>query len=206
MKVRYTVLLVTLLGFDEGSASGQSSGTSLTISATPLQKEYCRGDSDLAWLRVRSQVEITNHTKGRTLSLNKQDLHVNSIQVAKQIEDSSTKPYQVNISQTWIVGPSASLDHLDPALFLTLKPGRSVLTEISFSVPVSVQAGKDVSGTVPPGKYLVVLGVSGWQGSEDLASKVEAKLKELGNIWQGTIRSLPMSLSVEFPTQIESCK
>jgi hypothetical protein len=196
--------LILALGTPVWGQSGNSIPLGLTVK--PIKKSFCRGDQEVAFLRVQVELQFTNETKNQTVSINKGDLHVDYIQVAKEAKDFSTtsRNYELSISSTSVLDSSANLDQLNPKLFLTLGPGESSTLESSFSIPVSVQNGT-IEGTLPPGNHYVVIGVSGWLGSNELAKQVQTRLSQIGKLWTSAIRSRPIELVVESPSVIQVC-
>jgi hypothetical protein len=180
--------------------------TPLSLTAKPTKMIFCRGDGEVAFLRIRAELQFTNQTDGQRVSINRGDLHVDYIQVAKQAEDFLTKNYELNISETSILESSINLNRLNPKLFLTLGPRESNTVELSFDIPVSAQNGKIIRGTVQPGAHTVVIWVSGWLGSDELAKQVQKKLAEIGKLWTSAVRSRPIELTIEAPSVIEWCR
>jgi hypothetical protein len=180
--------------------------TPLSLTAKPTKMIFCRGDAEIAFLRVQVDLQFTNQTDKQTLSINRGDLHVDYIQVAKQAKDFLIKNYELNISETSILESSINLNRLNPKLFLTLGPRESNTVELSFDIPVSAQNGTIVRGTVQPGAHTVVIWVSGWLGSDELAIQVQKKLTEIGKLWTSPVRSRPIELTIPAPSVIEACR
>jgi hypothetical protein len=170
-----------------------------------MKKTFCKGDVEVAFFRVQVGLEFKNETSNQTVSINKGDLHVDYIQVGKDAKDISIRNYELNISSTSVLESSANVDRLSPKLFLTLAPGESSILETSFSIPVPVKDGTKPTGTVQPGQHTVVIGVSGWLGSNELATQVQTKLSGIGKLWTSAVRSRPIELLVESPSVIQVC-
>jgi hypothetical protein len=194
------VAMLMIVAFGPGQLGAFSE---LVAVVNPVGKGFCWGDKEVVFLRVRSTLLLTNVGR-ETVSINKDDLHVDYIIVAETAKDMVLNHYELQISQTPIQDSSVKYGKTAAYRFLTLKPGGSGHLEISFSIPVSNASG-EIRGTILPGKHMVVLGISGWLGSDELAGETQQQLPSLGLIDTSTVRSRPIELLVDKPTIVQHC-
>jgi hypothetical protein len=183
--------------------SGQDSDSSLNLKVEPIQHRYCKGDSEITFLQVRSTFEYAN--KGRTaLLLKKGETFVQAIRIATSATALARNDYVMNISRTSALNPSTKETPPPKSSFVSLKSGESFKASDLFDLPVVLKPSLANRAGVLPGHYFVQLLVSTWQGSDELAGRTEAALA-IGRIWTAPIRSEAIALDVDPANVISDC-
>jgi hypothetical protein len=171
----------------------EQSDPTVNLTIEPIKERFCKGDAEITFLQIQSRFNYSSQM-GRVF-LRRGDAFVENILIAKNETLLAKGEFLMKISRTSIVSPPRDDTRLSTNDFAALNTGETVSIVDTFDLPIVHSESLANRSGVLPGRYLVQLIVSTWQGSPRLASKTEQALG-LGPIWTSSIRSHPVVLLV----------
>lgn len=184
----------------------QKESLPLQLTATPIDQQYCMGDSELDSLQMKVNLTFTN-IGTRRLILYKRSDFISRIAISRNVEDAAAKKFEVNASVTQVTdGEKIDFKRSVPnSAFVILSPGTSYEMETVVTVfAVRGDAG-EIAGAISSGEHVLQVEVSTWPDSKTLAEELRRRWQRSGCLWYGPLTSVPMPFMVEKQRKVVDC-
>lgn len=187
-------LLPLLLVLSAGSRAAD--GTSIKLTITPIVQDYCRGDDEYGFARIRIRLTVLNRSESDVL-LCRGALSVERVMLASSEQAFLKRAYLLSHSVTAIAADDGRPKPTESDL-TRLSPGESRAWVTSVRVPLRLTAG----GT-SPGEGDYWLGVTA-SGSPPRPFPKEWDRKP--EVFLGSVTSSPAAFRIEASPKFGQCR
>ena len=191
------------------SESAQQSMLRLTLKTTG--SDYCAGDEELD--RMDLKVRFVYENRGASPAiLYKPSPRPTRILIARNAQEVSDARFEVDASVTWYTTKVSDAENkcyngsVPSDCFVTIGPGSSY--EVEDEVRLFVVRGdvRAIEGAVKSGEHVLQVVVPTWDESAKLAQELERRWRSHGSLWYKSIRSEPLTFTVEKERKVGECK
>ncbi|HZS44889.1 MAG TPA: hypothetical protein VFC63_07275 [Blastocatellia bacterium] len=177
------------------SPDQRESGTSLTLKAGILKKEYCR---DFSVEQIKLGLHLTYlNTGNNDIVLDRTDVHIQNHRIGKTERLLASGKSEFDCARDitdMIVNPRQKPNPPDDTGFVVLKPGESFVSQTTMFIFFKIRRSRYI---ISPGSHVLDVTISTWKYSEDLIPSFRTRFDQKGYLWTNSLTSQPLHFTIE---------
>ncbi len=191
---RRLLLLLFLSAAIAPSRAAQGSNLDLTVGI--LERQYCRGDDETGFVRLRFRLTLSN-VGSTAILFYRGAVNVSSVMLARSEQAYRERSYLVTYTPFRIAAETG--EELVDRELLALGPGETRVLEGSGQFPLkTLPSGESSPG---PGEYWLGIVATG-----DPLRPIPERWKRRPEVFIGTVRSSPVRLQIEPSPKFGRCR